>query len=584
MLRFLLALISVAATALPTALPAQPIGSLDLLNTPPAGGLYRRVLGSVGLGDRGVPVAGGHDVDSDGFTDYALAAMQADPDGRTQAGQVFLVFGDGTTSGQLDTVDVSASILRIIGDQVQENAGSEIWMDDLTGDGLGDLVICRQNFSLPDRIGAGAVTILPGGQALRALAENTTVLDLRSPPQGLPVVTLIGATAPSRLCMWARAGDVTGDGIADLAVGADREASNGELNSGAVYLLRGGSHWGIGQTIDLADFGTVQPGNILRIRPRVDSAGFDFGATVQVADLDSNGAAEVLAVTALNRSGGTLEPLGGTSRGNGGSTDGTVYILWDDNFGGDWDPAPDFIVDAGPGALTVIDGATANEEFGEELLGGLDYDNDGDADLFVGDLTANGWGAISDRTNAGTSHVIYDIALHKGAEFDLDAPPQGLVMATFVGPIAGAISGDTALHGDFNADGIDDLGIGSPSDDPLGRNGAGTVHIVLGRNGPWPALSDLAPANFPESGVSIFEIYGAEAGPPSIGDMLCYSAAGGDIDGDGVADLIFNEMGGDGSATDDVGNLLLMSGARLFGLDRVFQNGFEDPPPQGLSH
>jgi hypothetical protein len=136
MLRYLLALTCAAATALPAPLPAQPIGSLDLLDTPPADGLYRRVLGSVGLGDRGVPVAGGHDVDGDGFTDYALAAMQAAPEGRTQAGQVFLVFGDGTTSGQLDTLAVSTSILRIIGDQVQENAGSEIWMDDLTGDGL----------------------------------------------------------------------------------------------------------------------------------------------------------------------------------------------------------------------------------------------------------------------------------------------------------------------------------------------------------------------------------------------------------------------------------------------------------------
>lgn len=578
MLRFLLALTCTAATALPAPLPAQPIGSLDLLGTPPAGGLYRRVLGSVGTGAAGVPVAGGHDMDGDGFTDYALAAMQTAPFDRTQAGQVFLVFGDGTTSGQLDTVNESTSILRIIGDQVQENAGSEIWMDDLTGDGLGDLVICRQNHSLPDRIGAGAVTILPGGQALRDLAENTTVLDLRSPPQGLPVVTLIGAMAPSRLCMWARAGDVTGDGIADLAVGADREASNGELNSGAVYLLRGGSHWASTQTIDLDDFGTVQPGNLLRIRPRIGSTGFDFGATVQVADLDGNGKAEVLAAAALNRSGGTLAPLGGAGRGNGGSTDGTVYILWDDNFGGDWDPAPDFIVDDGPGALTVIDGAAMNKEFGEELLGGLDYDNDGDADLFVGDLTADGWGAIS-RSTAGTAHVIYDIAVYKGAEFDLGSPPQGFVMATFVGPIAGAISGDTALHGDFNADGIADLGIGSPSDDPLGRNGAGTVHIVLGQNTPWPALSDLAPANFPETGVRVFEIYGAEAGPPGIGDMLCYSAAGGDIDGDGVTDLVFNEMGGDGSATDDVGNLLLVSGAVLFGVDMVFRNGFEDPLP-----
>jgi FG-GAP repeat len=44
------------------------------------------------------------------------------------------------------------------------------------------------------------------------------------------------------------------------------------------------------------------------------------------------------------------------------------------------------------------------------------------------------------------------------------------------------------------------------------------------------------------------------------GDTLCYSAATGDLDGDGRADLIVNGMVGNGSSPDavDTGNLLIL--------------------------
>ncbi|HKX56433.1 MAG TPA: integrin alpha, partial [Xanthomonadales bacterium] len=426
------------------------------------------------------------------------------------------------------------------------------------------------------RIGAGALTLLPGSNALRILATNGTTLDLRNPPPGLPVVTILGATSPSRLCIWARAGDVTGDGIQDLVIGADREASNGEANSGAVYVVRGGAHLASSQTIDLANFGTVQPGNIARIKPPLGSIGHDVGATVAVADLDGNGKAEVLAAATLNRAGAALPPNGGDGRGIGGSTDGTLYIAWDDNFSGTWIPAPDFRIGEGTGSFTTIDGAAANGSFGEELLGGLDYDNNGQADLFVGDLVADGWGPYSNGNNSGTGHVIYHAASLKDLSFDLDSPPVGFTMATFVGPIANAIAADTAMHGDFNGDGIDDLAFSSPKDSPFGRSGAGTLHIVLGQDGAFPTVTSLKPSTFPASGVQIFEIYGAEgSGMGFPGDVLCYSGADGDVNDDGVTDLIINEMQGDGSVLNDVGNLLVLDSAMLFDLDTVFADGFE---------
>lgn len=556
---------------------AQPITTIDLADVDPGDGVLQRVFGSVGNGSSGVPVAGGFDVDGDGSRDYAFAAMRASPDGRTSAGQVFLVFGDGTIQGEIDTGVDDPRVLTIWGDHSQENVGSEIWMADVTGDGLGDLLICRQNFSPAGRIGAGAISILPGSALLRTMAMNNTVIDLRTPAASLQMTTLIGANASDRLCIWARNGDLTGDNIDEIVVGADRQTQNGQTDSGAVYVIRGGTHLMAAQTVDLADFGsTALPGNIARIRPRAPSTDHHFGATLQVADLDGNGLGEVLAATTLNRAGAALPPPGGAGNGSGGSPQGSLFIAWDDNFGGDWLPVLDFVIDNGPGSFTAIDGGSDNDAFGEELLGGLDYDNNGNADLFVGDLTADGTGAVN-RTNAGLGHVIYNAFTLKGLDFDLDSPPAVFNMATFIGPVNGAITADTAMHGDFNGDGIDDLAIASPHATPFGRINGGTLHILLGRNGFWPLVSDLAPENFPDAAqIEILEIHGAKGRDgANEGDTLSYSGADGDLNGDGIIDIITNEMVGDGVAPGavDVGNLILLNGGEMF--PELFKSGFE---------
>jgi hypothetical protein len=117
-------------------------------------------------------------------------------------------------------------------------------------------------------------------------------------------------------------------------------------------------------------------------------------------------------------------------------------------------------------------------------------------------------------------------------------------------------------------------------DSPLGVTNAGTLHIVLGKTGRWPAFSDLRPGNFPsDADVQIHEIYGGSGvGGGGGGDVLCYSAASGDITADGVIDLIVNEMQGDGTGPGavDAGNLLIIDSRILFNGQEVFQHGFEE--------
>ena len=528
--------------------------------------------GSAGNGAFGFPVAGGGDADGDGYPDVALSSMLADPLGRTNAGEVYLVFGKGSIGEVLDTAVPQPRILRILGSGLQETAGNEIWMDDVTGDGRADLLIGRQNFSpSPDRAGAGALTILVGGPALRNLASARQPLDLGSPHPSVTLFTVVGRARLDRMGIWMRTGDVDGDGTADLAVGADQEDSETGSNSGALYLIRGGAHLAANRVVDLSDLqDSPLNGHLIRLHPPAGSTRFHVGSTCYLADLDGNGRSEVLTSAALNRAGALLEAAGappGSAEPRGGSPRGTLFIAWDDHFpAAAWPPDTDLdLANLGPSG-TVIEGGSGNVIFGEEIVGGEDVDGDERADLFVGDFGANGT-TSPDLNSSGIGYIFYHAAQLKGLHSDLDSLPEGLVLTRILGPSRFSIASDTVALGDFDGNGLADLAFGAPHDAPWGRGSAGSVYVFYGEPGGWPARIETArgsPSRF--AGTRVTEILGSRGrdGGDS-GDTLCYSAAAGDLDGDGLADLIVNEMEGNGVAPEaiDVGNLLILSGAGL---------------------
>ncbi len=287
-----------------------------------------------------------------------------------------------------------------------------------------------------------------------------------------------------------------------------------------------------------------------------------------------------MAAATINRAGASIEADGaaaGTAQASGGAPDGTLYIAWDDNFPAPpWPAGFTFDISASPGSRTIINGESDNISFGEEILGGLDYDQDGTADLFAGDLVADG-SAAGNRPSSGFGHVFFNASTLKNLSFDLQNPPGGLTISRILGPSTGALGADTAAHGDFDNDGRADLAFASPHHSPQGRPNAGGVHILFGREGGWPTLVDLVDSTVPSpSTLRITEVQGA-AGSTGFdtGDTLGYSATAADIDGDGSTDLVINEMVGNGQApgTNDVGNLILISGQALTGA--LFADGFE---------
>lgn len=551
-------------------LPAQ--NDIDLRSVDYSDGLIR-VFGSDGRGNLGVPVAGGFDVNGDGHNDVAMSALSASPNGQTGAGQVYLALGNSMVNYFLDTSQSSPQLITFEGSSPQEATGSEIWMGDVTGDGLGDVLIARQNMDAqnPARTGAGGLSIVVGTPSLSELAANEDAVTLAESLSDVNVLTITGSQALDRLGIWLRVGDVDGDGIDDIAIGADQADDQGS-NSGLAYVIRGGEHLNTTASIDLASVaGTALEGHLAIVKPPSGSQGFHFGATLNLADLDGNNRAELIVAATINRAGASVPALNapaGSAEASGGFPGGRAFIVWDDNFPDLWPLGFSIVADSqiASGAITDITGGIADDfrtqNFGEEILGGLDYNGDGLADLFIGDITGN----TAEDSNAGLGFVFFNAAQLKGQIFSVVNPPQAAVMSTIYGPSGGAISSDTALHGDFDGDSIADLAIASPHASPLQRDSAGAVHVLWGQS-VWPEKISLKDAlEGSEMSFSITNILGANGTQGSdTGDTLAYSAAAGDIDQDGLIDLIINEMVGNGlaSGTIDAGNLIVISGSTL---------------------
>ena len=552
--------------------------TIDLLDSANATNAITRVHGADNIGDAGVPVFGGNDVDGDGNPDYGICGFRSSPLGRSNAGGLSVVFGGGALGAPVSTHGFSSNILKIAGAGVNEYCGSEAWMDDVTGDGLGDVLICRQAADYDDngtnRNAAGALTILVGGPELRTHAETLAYLDLANIPTNITAISFYGTDTSTRMGIWVRTGDVDGDGTNDLAVGEDQNDFI-STHGGAVYVIRGGTHLVTNLVVDMKFFPSSPVGDhIARLYPHNDASEYHFGSTVAIGDLDGDGKGEVMASAALARSGASFGD--GEAHGSGGAPfGGRMFIAWGSNFtptlwtnGYEFQvngSAPaDYSIILGAGQVYLSDGTkstnSVSSKFGEEMLAGRDYDGDGSGDLFIGDIT----GKSKNRVNSGMGWIFWNVEITKNNPVQLGVLgtiPTNLEYTVIYGPGAHAISSDTAAHGDFNDDGIDDLLIGSPCDDPPGRSGAGTMHIFYGQTNTWPLEIDLVSTNLPDPSVlKVYEFLGVKTG-----DILCYSAADGDVTGDGVSDIIVNEMKGDNpiNASSNAGNLLLIDGALL---------------------
>ncbi len=424
-------------------------------------------------------VASAGDVTGDGATDFLIFSPFVDG--------VYLVYG--TPGGPSGTVELEG----MTADQGAFLSGVEFLSNpragaaaagDVDGDGIGDLILgAFRTSSPPDFTGEAYVVYgRPGG--LGAAAVDVAALDADRR------LTIVGAPFDQLGYDVGSAGDVNGDGRSDLFV----TGLNALDGAGLSYVLYG-QEGGIAGPVDLA---ALTPGQGFRI----DGADTLDAAYIGAAAGDVNGD-------------GLADLLVGASLRNGpaGTFSGAVYVV----FGQPGTSAgPVDLGTLAPEQGFRIDGPAANGFTGQSIRGAGDLNGDGRADILIGTLSGN------------VLYVVYGLADGEAGPIDLGAltPAQGFTISGPPGGQVGDIFGSFAAAGDVNGDGLDDLAIGAS-----GGSVAGAVYVVYGRLGDFGGDLDLG-ALTAEQG------YRIAASTVSGGRFGTSVSAVGDLDGDGLADLL----------------------------------------------
>jgi hypothetical protein len=433
----------------------------------------------------GFSVSGAGDVNGDGLADLIVGAYRADPGGDGYAGESYVVFGKAGST-PVDLANLGSGGFRIDGIDIFDSSGRSVsGAGDVNGDGLADLIIGASSAAPGDDSYAGESYVVFG-------RANSTSVDLAALGTGGFRIDGIDAGDRSGFSV-SGAGDVNGDGLADLIVGARYADPGGDSDAGESYVVFGKAN---STSVDLAALGTGG----FRI-DGIDASDFSGTSVSGAGDVNGDGLADLI--------------VGADNAAPGGDRyAGESYVVF-----GKADSTPVDLAALGSGGFR-IDGIDASDYSGRSVSGAGDVNGDGLADLIVGAFNADPGG----DSDAGESYVVFGKA--SSAPVDLAALGSGGFRID--GIDANDRSGfSVSGAGDVNGDGLADLIIGAPLADPVGDSQAGESYVVFGKANSTPVdLADLGSDGFRVDGIDV-------------GDSSGQSVSGAsDVNGDGLADLI----------------------------------------------
>jgi hypothetical protein len=460
----------------------------------------------------GAMVGTAGDWDGDGFSELAVAAVRFD-NGQTDEGRVFVYAGRGASLGILPTFTAEGTSAQMELGHSAADAG------DVNGDGFTDVIVGAPGFD-NGQTDEGRASVYLGSASGLATAPAWSVES-----------NLVG-----EFLGWsvAGAGDVNGDGYADVIVGtAD---SDGEQERAFVYL---GSPTGpatqpswTGSTSQLdagygsavAAAGDVNGDGFMDVvvgAPRFDNGQADEGRALLYAgspaglSLSPAWTTESNQVGALcgwavglagdvNRDGFSDVLVGAPAFSNGQTAEGRAFVFL-----------------GAAGGLATSPAWTGESDQAGSFFGGAvswasDVNGDGYSDIAVGAQNFDGL-----AVNCGRAYAYY------GGPAGLPSLPSWTADGTDTNGQFGIALGSA---GDTNGDGYSDLLVGAHSvfffDDPFGVVKYSGSDAGLGPNSDWGAGSVIPAWRFGES------------------------VSAGDVDGDGFADAIVGAPGFDAAQTD----------------------------------
>ena len=359
-----------------------------------------------GTQQAGWSLAGPGDFSGDGQPDIAIGL------GLDSAYVVY-----GRPGADVDLANIGTRGFKIQAEPNVANLGTVVApAGDVNGDGKADLVVSdgRAEFK-GGHVVPNKATVIWGKSDLQVV----TLHDL-----GGRGFLIDGANIGAEFSVSA-AGDVNGDGKADVMLGAPFAGANG-----AVFVVYG-----------KADTFTVDVGSLAGKGFRIDGAPGDHAgsAVAPAGDVNGDGRGDLLI---------------------GASGTGSAYVVF-----GQASPGNVALGSLGVGGFRI-----SGTGIGDAVAGIGDTTGDGRADLLLG------------APASAAAYLVYGSA--SVASVDLSAPGDRGVK--FVGDPGDRTGFSVAGAGDVNGDGRPDFAVGAPGADPGGRVDAGSAFVVTGVATPPP--------------------------------------------------------------------------------------------------